>query len=164
MLRLDLSVVGSKTVRSTWKYSEGSAPRPMKAHRLKRASCTIDPAGRVCRLIAAGADVPNGRNVADHFGMMGLRRFIRRKHAFDTQFLRGATVNGHLMATAFVSSTTCLSISLRLPPWKLPKLPANPLRRTGLFAMVAITFGRNPRLCFSACSVGLDFFGADSIV
>jgi len=58
------------------------------------------------------------------------------------------------------SNKTCFSISLKLPPWKQPKLPTNPFNRTGLLAIVAIMFGMNPNFSSSVFNVGLDFFGA----
>jgi len=36
--------------------------------------------------------------------------------------------------------------------------------QSGHSAIVAITFGKNPNFCSSACSIYADFSGADSIV
>jgi hypothetical protein len=40
----------------------------------------------------------------------------------------------------------------------------NPFSSTGLLAIVAITFGRNPKLSSNAMRAGLDFSGADLTV
>ncbi len=68
-----------------------------------------------------------------------------------------ATVHGHWMVTALVSNRICFSHSLKLPPWKLEKLAAKPFSSTGFSAMVAMTLGRKPNFCASACKVARDF-------
>src|ERR1700722_19429218 len=75
-----------------------------------------------------------------------------------------ATAHVDALVTASVSRTVWTCASVKLPPCTFPKSPTRLLINTGEVAMAPATFGIMPNAPWSACSAGLDFSGAASIV